>query len=453
MKGIATRIISGKGFKRGGVHPPEMKLTAGTGIREIPLPRRVEISLSQSIGKPARAVVKAGDHVSRLDLIGEAQGVISANVHTPISGTVKSVGMIITPDGHGAQGVVIEADENDHIADLQSVCDATPRFNANDIKRLTPAEITGMIRDAGIVGMGGATFPTAPKLSPPPGSPACEYLLINGAECEPYLTCDEAIMLEMPSEIITGAEIMLQALGENTRCIIGIEDNKKGALEKMAAAARNHERIKIVSMPTRYPQGGEKMLTKALTGREIAPGALPITEGVIIQNVATALAVYHAVVWGMPLVERVMTVSGKGYEGKCNCRVPVGTPLQELIATLGDIPSDTVKIVNGGTMMGRSMADLQGCTSKGMSGLLFLNGSETNLSAPTPCVRCGKCVQACPMGLEPYLLARLAELNRTDDLRAHHVTDCMECGCCSYSCMARRHLVDWIKVGKALARR
>lgn len=435
------------------MHPPEMKLTSGTGIKEIALPRHVEISLSQSVGKPAAAVVKAGDHVNRFDIIGEAQGFISANVHTPISGTVKSVGQIVTTDGHGATGVIIEADDNDHIADLQSISDATPRLSDNDIARLTRDEIIDMIRKAGIVGMGGATFPTAPKLSPPPGSPRCEYLLVNGAECEPYLTCDEAIMREMSAEIICGVEILLRALGDDTRCIIGIEDNKPEAIEKMSTAARNHPRISVTRMTTRYPQGGEKMLTNTLTGREIAPGALPITEGVIIQNVSTVLAVYHAVVWGIPLVERVMTISGKDYDGRCNCRVPIGTPLKDLTATFGEVPATTVKIVNGGTMMGRAMADIQGSTTKGMSGLLLLDASESPERKPTACVRCGVCVNVCPMGLEPYLLARLAELGRKEDLKAHHVTDCMECGCCSYNCMAHRRLVDWIKVGKALSRK
>lgn len=440
-------------FGKTGIHPPEMKLTAGIQIKDIPLPRRVEISLSQSLGKPAKPVVKAGDKVRRFDLIGEAQGAISANVHTPISGTVKSVGIIETTDGHGAQGVVIEATDEDHAADLQSICDATPAISPEAINRLSKEEIVNAIGRAGIVGMGGATFPTATKLSPPPGSPKCDFLLINGAECEPYLTCDDAIMREMPYEIISGIEIMLRALGDEVKCIIGIEDNKPEAIGQMTKAARNNDRISVATMRTRYPQGGEKMLTKALTGREIAPGALPISEGVIIQNVSTALAVYHAVVWGMPLVERVMTVSGKDYGERGNYRVPVGTPLKDIIDHIGAPPGTMVKIVNGGTMMGRAMAGIQGSTTKGMSGLLLLSEHEAPIRATTPCVRCGRCVEVCPMGLEPYLLARLSELGRKEDAIAHHVSDCMECGCCSYSCMAGRRLVDWIKVGKVLARR
>lgn len=448
MKGIKIH----KSFGRAGVHPPQMKLTAGSHIKDMPLPRHVEISLCQSLGKPATPVVKPGDHVSRYALIGAAQGPISANIHTPISGTVKSIGTLATADGHGAPGIVIEADENDHANDLQSMCDAVPVVSPQNIANLTATEIIGEIRDAGIVGLGGATFPTAAKLTPPPGSKTCDYLLINGAECEPYLTCDDAVMREMPEEIIIGIELLLKALGDNVNCIIGIEENKPEAIKCMKQAAYSHNRITVAPMTTKYPQGGEKMLTKTLTGREIAPGALPITEGVIIQNVATALAVYHAVIWGIPLVERVMTVSGKEYGNRCNIRVPIGTPLKDITDYLGAVPEGTVKIVNCGTMMGRSIADIQGSMTKGMSGLLMLDASEAPLHEVTPCVRCAKCVEVCPMGLEPYLLARLAELSRADELKLLNVMDCMECGCCSYGCMAHRHLVDWIKVGKSLVR-
>lgn len=447
MKGIKTS----KSFGRGGVHPPQMKLTSGMGIIDFPLPRHVEISLSQSLGRPANAIVKAGDHVARFDKIGEAQGPISANVHTPISGTVKSVGRIMTADGHCATGVAIDADDNDHAADMQSICDARPAFNPTDISSLAPEEIIKTIREAGIVGMGGATFPTAAKLSVPPGK-KCEYLLINGAECEPYLTCDEAIMREMPEEIIAGIEILLRALGDDVKCLIGIEENKPEAIAIMTKAAARHGRITVAPMLTKYPQGGEKMLTKTLTGREIAPGALPVSEGVIIQNVATALAVYHAVIWRMPLVERVMTLSGESYTGRANVRVPIGTPLADIVEKYGDIPAGTTQIINGGTMMGRSMASIQGSTTKGMSGLLMLSAKETAGYPPAPCVRCGKCAEACPMGLQPFLLARLSELGRIEEASRNHIMDCMECGCCSYSCMAHRHIVDWIKVGKAKAR-
>lgn len=438
-------------FGKTGIHPPADKHTAGMEIAAVPLPRRVELSLSQSIGRPAVAKVKTGEHVDRYQLVGEASGPVSANLHSPISGTVKSVGRIETADGHGAEGIIIEADDTDHAADLQALCDETPLRSPHDIERLTPEEIIDIIRDAGIVGLGGAAFPTAAKLTPPPGSPQCEYLLINGAECEPYLTCDDAIMRSMAEQIVTGIELLLKALGSNVHCLVGIEDNKPQAIKAMETAARRQKKIRVVSLRTRYPQGAEKMLTKALTGREIAPGALPVSQGVIIQNVATALAVYQAVVWGKPLIERVMTVYNPDERFHGNIIVPIGTPLRNLV------PDTSLegkrKIINGGPMMGRAIAGVQGATTKGMSGLLLLTPEEAPLWESTPCVRCGRCVEVCPIGLEPYLLARLSELGRREDVMAHHVLDCMECGCCSYSCMAHRRLVDWIRTGKALARR
>lgn len=438
-------------FGRKGIHPPENKHTAGMPITALPLPRRVELSLSQSLGRPARAIVKAGDHVCRFDLVGEATGPVSANLHTPISGTVKSVGRIETADGHGADGIVIEADDIDHAADLQAMCDESPVRSGHALDSLTPEEIIDIVRRAGIVGLGGATFPTATKLTPPPGSPQCEFLLINAAECEPYLTCDDAIMRAMAEEIATGIELLLKALGSNVHCLVGIEENKPQAIKALEEACRPRKKIRIIPLRTRYPQGAEKMLTKALTGREIASGALPISQGVIIQNVATALAVYHSIVWGKPLVERVMTIYNPGERLHGNVIVPIGTPIKSLL------PESSLegkqKIINGGPMMGRAIAGIQGATTKGMSGLLLLTPEEAPVADSTPCVRCGRCVEVCPIGLEPYLLARLSELGRKEELEQRHVLDCMECGCCSYNCMARRRLVDWIRTGKALARR
>lgn len=441
-------------FGRGGVHPPEMKLTSGKPIIDLPLPRKVIVSLCQSLGKPAREIVKTGDHVAIYQLIGEAQGVISANVHTPISGTVKSIGPAIGTDGRSYRAITIEATDEDHFSDLQNIADATPAISITEALSLSPKEIIDRIHGAGIVGLGGATFPTDPKLTPPPGSAKCEYLLINGAECEPYLTCDEAIMREKAPDIINGIRLLRKALN-NPIVIIGIEDNKPQAIKAMSLAIQTcdcSKEIQLTPMRTRYPQGGEKMLIKTLTGREIASGALPISQGAIIHNVATALAVYHAVVWNIPLVERVMTISGADFDPRGNYRVSIGTPIPQILDHIGAMPETTVKIINGGTMMGRAMAGIMGYTTKGMSGLLMLNASESPTHDPEPCIRCGSCVEACPMGLEPYLLARASELGNKEMIKAHHILDCMECGCCSYSCIAHRHLVDWIKVGKQLAR-
>lgn len=438
-------------FGRGGVHPPEMKLTSGVAVKDMPLPMKVTISMAQSLGRPAQPIVTKGQHVNRYDKIGEQQGPISANVHTPISGTVKDIAPVAANDGHYVMSVVIEASEEDHQADLQMICDARPQHTLDEVATMEPTAIVDQIREAGIVGLGGATFPAAVKLAPPKDSKA-EYLLVNGAECEPYLTCDEAIMCAMPDEIIAGILIMMRATGVE-KAIVGIENNKPAAIERLKKAARSYPGISVVGLRTRYPQGGEKMLAKALTGREIAPGQLPITQGVIIQNVATALAVYHAVIWGIPLVERVLTISGATFEQRGNYRMVVGTPLKDVVDSLGGVPEQAVKIVAGGTMMGRSMADVEGFTTKGLSGLLFLSEEETDLEEPSPCVKCGKCVDSCPMGLQPYLIARLVELGRVEDALQHHLMDCMECGCCNYSCIARRRLVDWIRIGKIEARK
>ena len=437
-------------FWKGGVHPPEMKLTSGMPIVDAELPRVAVVSMAQSLGKPAKEIVVKGQHVSRYEKIGEAQGPISANVHTPISGTVKEIGQVAGTDGHYMTAVTIEASDEDHNADLQSISDAKPALSEADIEKLSSEDIIEKIREAGVVGLGGATFPVAVKISPSKAGVA-ETLLINGAECEPYLTCDEAIMREMPGEIISGIRILMK--GANVKkAIVGIEKNKPEAIASMTAAAGPYPEIEVVGLNVRYPQGGEKMLTKALTGREIGSGQLPITQGVIIQNVATALAVYHSVVWNIPLVERVMTVSGKDFDGRGNYRLPVGVAIKNFIGALGTVPESTVKIVAGGTMMGRAMADLNGYSTKGTSGLLFLSESETNLDKPVACVKCAKCVSACPIGLEPFRLARLSELERWEEAKAAHIMDCMECGCCSFSCISRRKLVDWIRVGKTAIR-
>lgn len=437
-------------FWKGGVHPPEMKLTSGMPIVDAELPRVAVVSMAQSLGKPAKEIVVKGQHVSRYEKIGEAQGPISANVHTPISGTVKEIGQVAGTDGHYMTAVTIEASDEDHNADLQSISDAKPALSEADIEKLSSEDIIEKIREAGVVGLGGATFPVAVKIAPSKAGVA-ETLLINGAECEPYLTCDEAIMREMPGEIIAGIRILMK--GANVKkAIVGIEKNKPEAIASMTAAAGPYPEIEVVGLNVRYPQGGEKMLTKALTGREIGSGQLPITQGVIIQNVATALAVYHAVVWNIPLVERVMTVSGKDFDGRGNYRLPVGVAIKNFIGAFGTVPESTVKIVAGGTMMGRAMADLNGYSTKGTSGLLFLSESETNLDKPVACVKCAKCVSACPIGLEPFRLARLSELERWEEAKAAHIMDCMECGCCSFSCISRRKLVDWIRVGKTAIR-
>lgn len=437
-------------FGKGGIHPDDMKLTKGSMIQEIGLPRRVCLNLSQSIGKPAKETVKTNDHVTRGQLVGEAQGAISANLHTPISGTIKSVSEMRGVDGKPQRSIIIEASDEDHFADLAAICDTRPAMQDQEALSLSRAEIITAIKEAGIVGLGGATFPTAPKLTPPPDT-EIDTLLINGTECEPYLTCDDAIMREMPEEIMLGIALLQKASGAK-ETIIGIEANKPDAIRRMADAAQRYDDITVCALKTRYPQGGEKMLIKALTGREVAPGKLPSSAGVIVQNAATSLAVYHAVVWKIPLIERVVTISGKGLDKRGNYRVPIGTELSELANVLGGVPENCVKLIAGGPMMGKSLASLEGSTTKGMNGLLFLSQDETKISEEQPCVRCGRCVESCPMGLQPYLISRLSELSMVKEAMAEGLMNCLECGCCSFSCIASRRLVDRIKTGKMLAR-
>lgn len=439
-----------KTFKVGGVHPPEAKLTSGMPIKDISLPRRATFYLGQSIGKPAEPIVAVGDHVERGQMIAKAQGAISANLHTSITGTVKAIGDVRNSEGHPVRAIVVEATEDDHLNDLELVSDAHPLMSDEAALKLPAEQIRATVAQAGIVGMGGAAFPTAVKLSvgeqkEPP------TLLINGSECEPYLTADEAIMREQPAEIALGAMLILRAIGGN-RAIIGIEDNKPEAIEAMKRAAHPYPALEVVALRTRYPQGGEKMLIKALTGKEVAPGALPITAGAVVQNTATALAVYHAVVWGIPLIERVVTISGADFQARGNYRIAVGSDLKEVVDSLGGIPQSTTEIIVGGTMMGRGLGALMGATTKSMNGLLMLSATETKQVEPSPCVRCGRCVDSCPMGLQPYLLARLVETNAIEQAVDEGLLNCMECGCCAYSCIASRRLVDAIKVGKMISR-
>lgn len=440
-----------KGFRNGGVHPPEMKLTSGMPICDIPLPRRVVIYTGQSIGKPAKTTVSVKDHVERGQIIAEADGIISSNVHATISGTVTSIGLQPNQEGHPSEAIVIEANDEDHYADLRNISDAHPVTSEKDALTLDSKAIIEKIRAAGVVGLGGATFPVAVKLSIPE-SATNPTLLINGSECEPYLTSDEAVMRELPREVMTGIALLKRAIGADN-AIVGIEDNKPEAIAEMRKAARPYDGISVVALHTKYPQGGEKMLIEALTGRKVAPGALPISVGAVVQNISTALAVYHAVIWDMPLMERVMTISGSGFSGRGNYRVTIGTEIDPLLKSLGGYDGQITELVSGGTMMGRGMASAEGATAKGTGGILLLGDHEVKRRSPSPCIRCGRCVDSCPMGLQPYLLSRLIENNRIEQAVSNGLMNCMECGCCAYSCISSRHLVDTIRAGKIVARK
>ncbi len=426
-------------FKIGGVHPAENKIAAGQHIVNVPLPAEVVLPVAQHIGAPAKPIVAKGDKVKRGDCVAEAGGFVSAPVHTPISGTVTKIDVCRNPQGLPVQAIYIKGDEAEHEADSQARENAKLVRSDIEIAALDGKAIIDIIKNAGIVGLGGATFPTHVKLSPPPGSKA-EVVIINAVECEPCLSCDDMLMREQPREIVKGVELLMRAAGV-TRGIIAIENNKPEAIKIITEAAASIPGLEVMPMKVKYPQGGEKQLIQAVIGKEVPSGGLPIATGAIVQNVATAYAVYRAVVYGEPLMERVLTLHD-GKVGK-NLRVPFGT----ILATLVD-NDDYEKIILGGPMMGRTASTLQTPMIKGNSGIL-LDKRYAHRRESEPCIRCGACVQACPMGLEPFLLSTLSRLKDWDEAEAQKIANCIECGSCSYTCPASRPLVDYIRLGKS----
>ena len=436
-----------KTFSKGGVHPPENKHCGDLGIVTLPLPMRAEVLLSQHIGKPADPVVEKGEKVTRGQLIAKSSGFVSASIHAPISGTVKAIDTVGNIAGYREKAIIIEASEDEHNAD--EAARAVVNEECHDIRSLseniTPEEIRNIIAESGIVGLGGATFPAHVKLGVKPGTKV-DYLIINGCECEPYLTCDEALMRSHPGKIIEGVELMLLASGA-AKALVVVEDNKPHAIEALKGALDSSWPVEVVTVKTKYPQGGEKQLVEAVTGRRIGSGQLPLSQGVIVNNVATAYAIYNAVVHHQPLIERILTVDGTAecaVSRRGNYRVAVGTPLSALGVEVPD--DEEIKVLSGGPMMGRPVVNLDAPVTKGTSGLLFLDGAIR--PNPQACIRCGACIEACPMGLEPYLLSTYGRLRMWSDAEDHAVVDCIECGCCSYSCPSRRPLLDFIRQAK-----
>ncbi len=428
-----------KSFKIGGVHPPENKYTAGCAIQVLPTPDKVIIPLSQHIGAPATAIVQKGDKVKAGQVIATAGGFVSANVHSSVSGTVLDVAPVKDAAGLLKPAITIQVEGEEWADEVVKT--------AKNIDEFEKEEIIKAISDAGIVGMGGATFPTHVKLSPPPGSKA-EYLIINGVECEPYLTADHRLMLEKTNEIIAGIKLVMKAIGVN-KAIIGIENNKPDAIAKMQAATTTTMGIDVCPLKVRYPQGGEKQLIKATIGRSVPSGALPIAVGAVVQNIGTIYAVYEAVMLRKPLVERVVTVTGESLKNPGNFLCKVGTPISKLIEAAGGLPEDTGKVIGGGPMMGRTMINIDSPVMKGTSGVLILPESKSARGEMHPCIKCAKCVSACPMGLEPYLLATITEMTGDlERLEKEKIMDCIECGCCMYTCPANRPLLDYIRLGK-----
>ena len=431
-----------KTFPIGGVHPSDNKQwSKGSAIETMELPDVVSIPLAQHIGAPATAIVAKGDKVVTGQLIAEATGFMSANIHAPISGTVTAVDM--QPNGQGLRQMMITikregddwAEGIDRSAELVTECN------------LDSKEIISRIKAAGIVGMGGATFPTHVKLSIPEGKKA-ELLIINGVECEPYLTSDYRTMLERGKLLIVGTRILMRAIGVE-RAVIGVEANKPDAVKHLRSILGDDKSIKVQMLKTQYPQGGEKQLIAAVMNREVpAPPALPIDVGAVVCNASTAVAVYEAVQKNKPLIERVVTVTGKGVKEPKNLLTRFGTPVSALIEKCGGLPEGDVRVLNGGPMMGRALCNVAMPVMKGCSGITIINGEEAVRGEESACIKCAKCVEACPMGLEPYLLSKQARKKAWDAMEQNDIISCIECGCCQFTCPANIPLLDYVRLGK-----
>ncbi len=433
-----------KTFKIGGVHPEENKISAASPIREAALPRQAVFSMFQHIGAPAKPIVKKGDEVKVGTLLAEAGGFVSAPIHSSVSGKVAKIDVALDASGTRRMAVYVdvEGDEWEESIDRTSTL-----VRLADRPDLDSKEIVEKIKNAGIVGMGGATFPCHVKLSPPPGCKA-ECVIINAVECEPYLTADHRLMLEHPEEILVGLQLIMKAVNVE-KGFIGIENNKPDAIALMTEKAQAYEGIEIVPLKVKYPQGGEKQLIDAVVGRQVpAPPAIPINVGAVVQNVGTAFAIYQAVMKNRPLIDRIITVTGKSVKQPSNLQARLGTPFQQLIDECGGLPEDTGKIIGGGPMMGKALLGLDVPMTKGSSGLLIMNDKEARRTAPQPCIRCAKCVTACPMGLEPYLLSKMSHKADWEGAEQNDITSCIECGSCQFTCPSHRPLLDMIRIGK-----
>lgn len=409
-------------------------------IQPLQLSKRVFIPISQNLGAPSQPVVKKGDEVKVGQLIAKGEAFISAHVHSSVSGKVFKVDEVIDSSGYRRPAVIIDVKDDEWEESIDK---------SEELKKeisFSKDEIVKKINEMGIVGLGGATFPSHVKLMVPEGKKA-EVLLINGVECEPYLTSDHRLMMEKAEEILIGTKILMKGLGVD-KAVIGIENNKPDAIEHLAQLCQNYDGITVQALKVKYPQGGEKQLIKAVTGREVPSGKLPIEVGCVVNNVGTAFAVYEAVQKNKPLFERVVTVTGKNIHNPQNFLVRIGTPVSELIEAVGGLPEDTGKIVSGGPMMGKALISQDVPVVKGTSGILLFNEQESHRAPLKACIRCAKCIQVCPMGLEPVLLAQLSDHQKWDEVEKERVMDCIECGSCHYTCPSGRPLLDYIRLGK-----
>ncbi len=424
----------------GGVHPPEKKFAEKQSIERLDPPKMVVIPLSQHLGVPAVPVVEKGDQVRCGQLIAKGEAFISAHIHASVSGKVVKIDQVTDTSGYRKMSVVIqvEGDEWEDGIDRDETLIKECSLDAGEIAR--------KIQEMGVVGMGGATFPSHVKMMVPKGKKAT-HLIINGVECEPCLTADHRLMIEKGEEIMVGITIQMKALGVD-KAIIGIENNKPDALAHMKKLAKNYPGISVEALKVKYPQGAEKQLIKALLNREVPSGKLPIEVGCVVHNVGTAFAVYEAVQKNKPLVERVVTVSGSSVGKPSNFLVRIGTPVSALIDAAGGLPDDAGKVINGGPMMGKALNDLEVPVTKGTSGILVFTKKESFRPQEQLCIRCARCLTICPMGLEPYLLAVLADKKRLEECEDEGIMDCMECGSCLYICPSGKPLLDHIRVGK-----
>lgn len=429
-------------FAMGGIHPKDSKdYTKDLPIEVMPTPKQVSIPLNMQIMTPVAPMESAVDKKDQLtpgQLIGKPVFPLGVNIHSSVTGTVKSVEPVSHHMLLRVPGVIVDVDENA----------PAKEWPARDWSSMSAADMLAQIKEAGVVGMGGAGFPTHMKLSPPPGMKV-DTLLINAAECEPYLTCDYRLMLEEPKKLLAGTKMMMRVLGVD-KAYIGIEDNKPLAVQALeeAMAGGEYDGIGLSVLKVKYPQGSEKQLIQAILNRVVPDGGLPAAVGVVVQNVGTTVAVYDAVALGKPLYERVLTVSGKGIKRPANLKVKLGTTIQQIVDYLGGTTGNLAKVVLGGPMMGLNVSDLNIPVTKTFSGILFLTEDEAALGEYGPCIRCGRCISVCPMGLNPMEAGLYTEAEHYADALAHGVRSCFECGSCAYMCPARRPLVQFMKLAK-----
>ncbi len=428
----------GKKTFRGGAHPPEHKnLSEHEAIVTLPPPPQVVIPLIQHLGAPAKPIVEKGQEVAIGQVLGEPGGYVSVPSHASVSGKVKSIEPMPHPFGRPIESVIIENDGEDRW--LEGIGTEKP------IENLTKDEILNLVRDGGLAGMGGAAFPTHVKLNPP-AEKHIETAILNGAECEPYLTSDHRLMLEHTEDIVKGFRIIMKVLGAKNG-YIGIESNKPDAAKIMAGAVKNDPDIKVFVLQVKYPQGAEKQLIWALTRREVPSGGLPMDVACLVQNVGTAKAMWDAVAKKKPMIDRVVTVTGPAINKPGNFLARIGTPFSQLIEAAGGI-SNGGKVIMGGPMMGLAQPSLDLPVIKGTSGIMILDQASSRIPEPEPCILCGRCVDTCPMKLVPTRIATLAEYDMLDEANKLGILDCMECGTCTYICPSNRNLVHWIKFGK-----